>query len=75
VYAAGALVGRASAFVYSPTLKKNIGLAMIKLEHTTPGKRIEVQRLPGEPRHAATVVTLPFVDPKKEIPKRRLDVS
>ncbi len=75
VYAAGALVGRASAFVYSPTLKKNIGLAMIKLEHTTPGQRIEVQRLPGEPRHAATVVTLPFVDPKKEIPKRRLDVS
>jgi glycine cleavage system aminomethyltransferase T len=75
VYAAGALVGRASAFVYSPTLKKNIGLAMIKLEHTTPGKRIEVQRLPSEPRHAATVVTLPFVDPKKEIPKRRLDVS
>jgi aminomethyltransferase len=75
VYAAGALVGRASAFVYSPTLKKNIGLAMIKREHTTPGQRIEVQRLPSEPRHAATVVTLPFVDPKKEIPKRRLDVS
>ncbi len=75
VYIAGVLVGRASAFVYSPTLKKNIGLAMITIEHTTPGQRIEVQRLPGEPRHMATVVTLPFVDPKKEIPKRRLDIS
>jgi aminomethyltransferase len=75
VYRAGALVGRASAFVYSPTLKKNIGLAMIKIESATPGQRIDVQRLPGEPRHAATVVRLPFVDPKKEIPKRRLDVS
>jgi aminomethyltransferase len=75
VYTAGTLVGRASAFVYSPTRKKNIGLAMIKIEYTTPGQRIEVQRLPSEPRHAATVVTLPFVDPKKEIPKRRLDAS
>ena len=48
---------------------------MIKIEYTTPGQRIEVQRLPGEPRHKATVVTLPFIDPKKEIPKRRLDAS
>ncbi len=75
VYKDGAQVGRASAFVYSPTLKKNIGLAMIKFEYTKPGQRIEVQRLPSEPRHAATVVTLPFVDPTKDIPKRRLDVS
>src|SRR5205809_656572 len=75
VYKDGKSVGRASAFVYSPTLKKNIGLAMIKIEYTAPGQRIEVQRLPGEPRHKAAVVTLPFIDPKKEIPKRRLDAS
>ena len=75
VYKDGTSVGRASAFVYSPTLKKNIGLAMIKIEYTAPGQRIEVQRLPGEPRHKAAVVTLPFIDPKKEIPKRRLDAS
>ena len=75
VYRDGIRVGRASAFVYSPTLKKNIGLAIIKIEYTTPGERIDVQRLPNEPRHPATVVTLPFIDPKKEIPKRRLDVS
>lgn len=75
VYKGGAVIGRASAFVFSPTLKKNIGLAMLKIEHTAPGQRIEVQRLPGEPRHPATVVPLPFIDPKKEIPKRRLDAS
>jgi aminomethyltransferase len=75
VYKDGKPVGSASAFVHSPTLKKNIGLAMIKIEHATPGERIEVQRLPGEPRHAATVVALPFIDPKKDIPKQRLSPS
>ncbi len=75
VYKDGAAIGRASAFVYSPTLKKNIGLAMIKNEYATPGQRIEVLRVPGEQRHLATVVALPFIDPKKKIPKRRLDAS
>lgn len=75
VYKNGTEVGRASAFVFSPTLKKNIGLAIVKIEHAAVGERIEVQRMAGEPRYAATVVTLPFIDPKKEIPKRRLDVS
>ncbi|HEY3249169.1 MAG TPA: aminomethyltransferase family protein [bacterium] len=75
VYKDGREIGRASAFVFSPTLKKNIGLAMVRIEHSIPGTRIEVQRLPGEPRHAASVVTLPFIDPKKAIPKHRLDVS
>src|SRR3972149_5851716 len=71
----GKRIGQASAFLYSPSLKKNIGLAMIAIEYSTPGERIHVQRLPEEPRHPATVVGLPFIDPKKEIPKRRLDVS
>jgi aminomethyltransferase len=75
VYRDGMRVGGASAFVFSPTLKKNIGLAMVKIEHAAAGEHIEVQRLPGETRYAATVVALPFIDPKKEIPKRRLDVS
>lgn len=75
VYKGGTQIGRASAFVFSPTLKKNIGLAMVKIEHTAVGERFEVQRLPAEPRFAATVAPLPFIDPKKEIPKRRLDVS
>jgi len=57
----GKRIGQASAFLYSPSLEKNIGLAMIAIEYST--------------RHPATVVGLPFIDPKKEIPKRRLDVS
>jgi len=75
VFKNGKRIGQASAFLYSPSLKRNIGLAMIAIEYSTPGERIHVQRLPEEPRHPATVVGLPFIDPKKEIPKRRLDVS
>ncbi len=75
VYKDRTLVGRASAFVYSPTLKKNIGLAMVKIDSATPGERLEVQRLSEERRHPATVVPLPFIDPKKAIPKRRQDAS
>ncbi len=71
----GTRIGQASAFLYSPSLKKNIGLAVVAIEYSTPGERIHVQRLPDEPRHPAIVVGLPFTDPKKEIPKRRLDVS
>ncbi len=71
----GRQVGRASAFVYSPTLGKNIGLAMVGIEHSAPGTRLDVQRLAGEPRYPATVVPLPFIDPKKAIPKQRLDAS
>ncbi len=75
VYKDGKLIGRASAFLYSPSLKKNIGLAMVEIACSAAGERLEVQRLPREPRHPVKVVALPFVDPKKEIPKRRLGVS
>lgn len=72
VFKEGKLVGRASAFAYSPSLKKNIGLAMVEIAYSTPGEQLEVQRLPGGRRHLAKIVTLPFIDPQKEIPKRRL---
>lgn len=75
VYKRGKLIGRASAFLYSPSLKKNIGLAMVALEYSAPGELVEVQRLPDEPRHMARVVSLPFIDPMKEIPKGRVGAS
>jgi len=75
VFKSGQVIGRASAFLYSPSLKKNIGLAMVAIEHSTPGERVEVQRLSDDPRHVATVVSLPFIDPRKEIPKRKVGAS
>jgi glycine cleavage system aminomethyltransferase T len=71
----GRPIGRATAVLYSPSLKKNIALAMVGIEHSSLGQTVEVQRYPEEQRHTARVVPLPFVDPKKEIPKRRLDAA
>lgn len=75
VYKDGHLIGRATAVLYSPTLKKNIGYAMVGIEHSTPGQRLEVQPYPEERRHHAQVVTLPFVDPEKAIPKLKLGAT
>jgi len=75
IFRHGTVIGRASAFIWSQSLKKNIGLAMVAIEYSTPGERVEVQRLRDEPRYAARVVSLPFIDPKKEIPKRKVGVS
>ncbi|HEX4835070.1 MAG TPA: aminomethyltransferase family protein [bacterium] len=75
VFKDGRPIGRASAVLYSPSLKRNIALAMVGIEHSAQGQAVEVQRYPEERRHTARVVPLPFVDPKKEIPKRRLDAA
>ena len=68
----GQPIGRATAVLYSPTLKTNIALAMLNVEHSAPGSVVEVQRFPEKRRFKARVVALPFVDPRKEIPKRSL---
>jgi glycine cleavage system aminomethyltransferase T len=58
--------GFITSCVYSPRLKKNIGYAMLPIEKAAEKKlRIEA---PGGVRNA-TVVPLPFIDPKKSIPK------
>src|SRR5262249_32027723 len=75
VYKDGRLVGRATAVLYSPSLQTNIGYAMVGVEHSAVGGVLEVQPYPEERRYLAQVVTLPFVDPKKEIPKLRLDAT
>ncbi len=69
----GRPVGRATAVIYSPGLRKNIAFAMIANGSNSPGQTVEAQSMPDGALRAATVVTLPFVDPKKEIPKRKLD--
>ena len=70
VWKDGRQIGTASAYVHSWTLGKNIGYAMIEVEHAKPGTEIVVQRLPEEPTHQAVVVDLPFIDKKKDIPKQ-----
>jgi glycine cleavage system aminomethyltransferase T len=63
----GDVVGKVTSACYSPRLEKNIGFAMLPIEHTEPGTRLEVRTPKGTV--GATVVPMPHWDPTKEIPK------
>jgi aminomethyltransferase len=66
----GREVGRVTSACHSPRLEKNIGYAMVPIELGELGTELEVD-VYGEHRDAV-VVEMPFIDPKKEIPKQRL---
>jgi len=68
VAANGSGAGRVTSALYSPRLKKNIGYAMMPVAHATLGTALTVI-IPGLGTRKATVVSRPFVDPNKEIPK------
>ncbi len=67
VRAGGAEVGRITSAVYSPRLKKNIGYAMVPIEHAALGTKLVVATPDGE--RDATVVQMPFIDPTKALAK------
>lgn len=71
VRAGGRVAGYVTSAIWSPRLEKNIGYAMVPVEHAATGSRLEVE-VPGAGSRDATVVPKPFVDPKKAIPKSRL---
>lgn len=64
----GSPVGSVTSAIFSPRLKKNIGYAMLPIEHTELGTKLTVTVL-GAGDRVCEVVGKPFVDPKKEIPK------
>ena len=66
----GRRVGRVTSACYSPRLEKNIGYAMVPIELAELGTQLEIE-VDGETRDGV-VVEMPFIDPKKEIPKQRL---
>jgi len=68
IYTSGRQVGNVTSACYSPRLKKNIGFAMLGIEHATLGTELEVETPSG--RTSAVVVRKPFIDPEKEIPKQ-----
>jgi aminomethyltransferase len=63
----GNVVGRVTSACYSPRMEKNIGLAMLPIEHTELGTSLEVETPTA--KVGATVVQTPHWDPTKEIPK------
>jgi aminomethyltransferase len=67
VRAEGKTAGCVTSCVHSPRLKKNIGYALVALEYSAAGTRLEVES-PDSTR-SAVVVPMPFIDPKKAIAK------
>ena len=65
-----ASVGVVTSGTRSPVLRKNIALCRMAIQHAEPGTAIEVGKLDGEQKRIpATVVPIPFYDPKKERPR------
>jgi len=63
----GKAAGFVTSCVHSPRLKKNIGYAMLPVEYSAAGTRLEVESPDGT--RSAIVVPMPFIDPKKAIAK------
>jgi glycine cleavage system T protein len=64
----GVDIGYITSAIHSPRLKKNIGYAMVPIEHAELNTKFTVA-VPGTKARSATVVRKPFLDPKKDIPK------
>ncbi|MEW6637479.1 MAG: glycine cleavage T C-terminal barrel domain-containing protein [Actinomycetota bacterium] len=67
VYKGGERIGRVTSACYSPRLQKNIGYAMVPIEHVERGTELVVETPRGF--REAMVVRRPFIDPQKETPK------
>ena len=65
IYKNGKNVGKITSAIYSPRLKKNIALAMIKVNHSEIGNTLKVSINDAEIN--CIIVEKPFYDPKKKI--------
>ena len=64
----GERIGSVTSACYSPRLEKNIGFALLPIEHAAMGNKFDVKTQHG--RASAVTVPKPFIDPKKEVPKQ-----
>jgi aminomethyltransferase len=66
----GSQIGQVSSAFWSPRLGKNIGYALVPIEHAELGTELTVRQVTGEV--TATVVEKPFIDPRKQTVKADL---
>ncbi len=66
-YKDGKQVGRVTVTVWSPRLQKNIGYVWVPIELSDPGTVLEIEAPHGTIK--GQTASLPFSDPKKNIPK------
>ena len=65
-----AQIGEVTSAMRSPSLRKNIALCRLAVEHSEVGTEVEVGKLDGhQKRLPATVVRFPFYDPDKTRPR------
>jgi glycine cleavage system aminomethyltransferase T len=62
----GEKIGKVTSAIYSPRLRRNIGYGWLPAAQARLGAKVAVETEWG--RRTATVVEMPFVDPKKQIP-------
>ncbi len=67
VKSGGTVVGRTTSASYSPRLEFNMGYVWVPIELAETGTRLSLASPDGD--LDAEVVSLPFLDPKKDIPK------
>ena len=65
----GKIIGKVTSAVYSPRLEKNIAMAMIDRDYFELSSIVEVEMT--HDTCSATMVAMPFYDPKKSIAKSR----
>ncbi len=63
-------IGKVTSAVYSPRLKKNIALAMVDINYSNIGLKLEV--LIDSSNVECEVIEKPFFDPKKQITSKSL---
>jgi len=61
----GSAIGKVTSAVYSPRLEQNIALAMVAADCAETGAEVEVAMPQGPAK--ATIVQIPFYDPKKKL--------
>ena len=67
IYVDDSVVGKVTSAVYSPRLKKNIALGMIKVDYSNLGQALTVDS--GTKKLHAVVCQKPFYDPNKSLTK------
>jgi aminomethyltransferase len=67
-YHDGTAVGTVTDLIWSPRLGKNIGYVWLPIGLIEPGTPLEIEA-PDSQRWAARAASIPFLDPKKDVPK------
>jgi len=67
-YSEGERIGHVTDLIRSPRLERNIGYVWVPIGLAAPGTPLEVE-MPDGTRAPAVTAALPFLDPKKDIPK------